>query len=230
MEALIVWLMVVILMTQSASSLLAPFYPDMAKDTKGWSSLIVGMVLSSFSLSNIIASYLIGINIGKMGRRFSLYIGIIIQCISMVGFGSLLWIQDRTLFIILSFAFRLIGGVAWGLIWVAAYAMTSIKFPESIQSKIALLEAANGAGQFVGPIFGGITYQFTNFFMPFLLFSIIFLCFLPFLRRKLTGDLDKNDLKEHSKQKIRYSELLKHRRILFAALSNFFNKMFFLLK
>ena len=226
MEALIIWLMIVILMTQSASSLLAPFYPDMAIDTKGCSSLIVGMVLSSFSLSNIIASYVIGINIGKMGRRFSLYTGIIMQSLSMIGFGSLMWIENRTLFIILSFSFRLIGGVAWGLIWVAAYAMTSIKFPDSIQSKIAFLEAANGAGQFVGPIFGGLTYQFTNFFVPFLLFSTIFLLFLPFLRRKLTADLDRSGKKESQQNRVGYIDLIKHKRILFAAFANFFNILF----
>lgn len=112
MEGLIIWLMIVLLMSASASSLLAPFYPDMAKEKKGCSSLIVGMVLSSFSLSYIISSYLIGIQLSKIGRRFSIYTGIIMQVISMVGFGSLVWIPDRTLFIILSFAFRLLGGVA----------------------------------------------------------------------------------------------------------------------
>ena len=145
--------MVVLLMSASASSLLAPFYPDMAEQKKGCSSLIVGMVLSSFSLSYIISSYLVGIYLGKIGRRFALYTGIIMQVCSMVGFGSLIWIPDRTLFIILSFSFRLLGGVAWGLICVSSYAMTSIKFSETIQSKIAFLEAANGAGLFVGPIF-----------------------------------------------------------------------------
>lgn len=218
--------MIVLLMSASASSLLAPFYPDMAKEKKGCSSLIVGMVLSSFSLSYIISSYLIGIQLSKIGRRFSIYTGIIMQVISMVGFGSLVWIPDRTLFIILSFAFRLLGGVAWGFIWVSAYAMTSIKFPETIQSKIALLEAANGAGLFVGPIFGGLIYQFTSFFVPFYLFSTIFICFLPFLKRKLTEDLDRDDTKEDSHNKIGYFELLKNKRVAFAAVSNFFNILF----
>lgn len=218
--------MLVLLMAASASSLLAPFYPDMAQEDKGVSSTVVGLVLSSFSLSYIITSYLVGLKLSKMGRRFTLYTGIIMQVCSMTGFGALIWIPDRTMFIILSFACRLLGGVAMGFVCVAAYAMTSIKYPESIQQKIALLEAANGAGLFVGPIFGGLIYQFTSFCVPFFAFSAVFLAFVPFLKRKLTPDLDRDDSSDRSGARIGYFELLKNKRVAFAAVANFFNILF----
>lgn len=101
--------------------------------------------------------------LSKIGRRLVLFTGIILQGISMIGFGCIIWIPDKVLFIILSFAFRLLGGIACAFICVAAYAMVSIKYPDDVQSKISLLEAANGAGLFVGPIFGGLVYQFTHF-------------------------------------------------------------------
>jgi len=41
--------------------------------------------------------------------------------------------------------------------------MATVKYKENLQSKISLLEAANGAGLFIGPIFGGIIYEFTYF-------------------------------------------------------------------
>lgn len=46
MDGLIIWLMVVNLMSQSAFSLLAPFYPDMAEKKKGLNSTIVGLVMA----------------------------------------------------------------------------------------------------------------------------------------------------------------------------------------
>jgi MFS family permease len=101
--------------------------------------------------------------ISKFGRRLVLYVGIILQSISMVGFGCIIWVDNKVLFIILSFMFRLLGGVACACISVSAYAMVSIKYPTNVQAKISLLEAANGAGLMVGPIFGGLIYQFTHF-------------------------------------------------------------------
>jgi len=112
MDGLIIWLMLVILMSSSTFSLLAPFYPDMAETKKGLSSGMVGLVLSSFSITYVIASYLVGRYLSKMGRRFSLYTGIIMQGVSMIGFGALIWISNKTFFIILSFTFRMLGGVA----------------------------------------------------------------------------------------------------------------------
>ena len=163
MDCLIIWLMFINLISQSSFSMLAPFYPSVAKNERGMSSSIVGVVMSLFSVSFVLTSFLIGTRLGRIGRRRSMYIGIIIQSASIVGFGCLIWVKDKTTFMLLSFALRLIGGVACAFICVTAYAMTSIRYPDNLQSKISLLEAANGAGMFVGPIFGGLIYQYTSF-------------------------------------------------------------------
>lgn len=163
MDALIIWLMLTTLMSSSTFSLLAPFFPEMAEKSKGLSSGLVGMILSSYSITYVITSYLVGRFLSKMGRRRTLYSGIFLQAGCMIGFGILEWLNERTLFIILSFTFRLVLGVASGFICVSCYAMTSIAYPENIQQKISLLEAANGAGLFIGPLLGGLIYQFTSF-------------------------------------------------------------------
>ena len=147
----------------------------MAKDEKGVGSTVVGILMASLSVSFVITSFVIGIFISKIGRRLVLYSGIILGVGSIVGFGFMIWINNTVLFIILSFTLRLLTGVASALICVAAYAMVSIKYPENVQSKIALLEAANGAGLFIGPIFGGLVYQYTHFCVPFFTFSGLFL-------------------------------------------------------
>ena len=141
----------------------------------------------------------------------------------MIGFGLIVWINNKELFIILSFAFRLLGGGACSFICVAGYAMVAIKYRENVQEKISLLEAANGAGLFVGPIFGGLIYQFTHFWVPFFIFTAIFLTFIPFMRRAMTPDLDVDDNKDNNSNRINYFQLLKHKRVLFAALTQFFN-------
>lgn len=116
MDGLIIWLMLVTLTSSSVFSLLAPFYPEMAETEKGLTSSVVGLVLSSFSITYVITSYLVGRFIAPLGRRKTLYLGITLQSIAMIGFGCLIWIPDRIMFIILSFAFRMLGGVACGFV------------------------------------------------------------------------------------------------------------------
>lgn len=108
--------MIVNLMSQSTFSLLAPFYPAMAKDDKGVSSTVVGLVISSFSISFVLVSFLVGMYISKIGRRLVLFSGIVLQAISMVGFGCIIWVDNQVLFIILSFSLRLLGGTACAFI------------------------------------------------------------------------------------------------------------------
>lgn len=73
--------MLITLMCSSVFSLLAPFYPDLAEEKKGLSSGVVGMIMSSQSVTYVISSYLIGKYISVIGRRKTLYTGIIIQAV-----------------------------------------------------------------------------------------------------------------------------------------------------
>lgn len=105
--------------------------------------------------------------------------------------------------------------------------MVSIKYPENVQPKISLLEAANGAGLFIGPIFGGLIYEFTHFCVPFFLFTGILLAMLPFMVKSLTPDLDRDDSVNGDKPQIGYIKLLKHKRVFFAGMNQFINIIVF---
>ncbi|CAI2367076.1 unnamed protein product [Moneuplotes crassus] len=227
MDWVIFWLIIVNVMSQSSFSLMAPFYPSMAKDEKGVGSAVVGVLMASLSVSFVITSCIIGMVISKIGRRLVLYSGIFIGVGSMVGFGFMIWINNTVLFIILSFTLRLLTGVASAMICVAAYAMVSIKYPENVQSKIALLEAANGAGLFIGPIFGGLVYQYTHFCVPFFAFSGLFLVCVPFMMKSLGPELDRDDNTHNDAPKVGYFKLLKNKRVLFAGINQFWNMIVF---
>jgi MFS family permease len=227
MDGLIIWLMMINLISQSAFSVMAPFYPDIAIDDRGMSAFMVGMVMSSFSITFVITSLFVGHNLGKIGRRRAIYVGIVIQTFSMVGFGCVIWIYDRTMFMVASFVLRMIGGISCAFICVSAYAMTSIRYPDNVQAKISLLEAANGAGLFIGPIFGGAIYQLTSYCVPFFIFSAIFISFPLLMRKSFTEDLDRVDQNMTENPKISLLKLLGHRRVFFAALAQFFNIMTF---
>lgn len=103
----------------------------------------------------------------------------------------------------------------------------SIKYPDNVQAKISLLEAANGAGLFVGPIFGGLVFEFTHFCIPFLLFSTISLVLFPFIAKSMTSDLDRDDNADNSSPKVGYVKLLKNKRVFFAGMNQFINVIVF---
>jgi len=92
-----------------------------------------------------------------------MYTGILITSATMLGFGSLVWVEDKVWFITLALLLRFIGGIGQAFIAVSSYAMVSVKYKDCLQQKVGLLEAGNGAGFFVGPVFGGVVYQFTHF-------------------------------------------------------------------
>jgi len=179
--------------------------------------------MSMNSLSFVIFSYIVGHIIYKIGRRFSVYLGLLLTAVTMIGFGLLYWISDNTLFITLALLFRFIAGIGQALIAVASYSMTAIKYKDSLQQKMGLLEAGNGAGFFLGPVVGGIIYEFTHFWVPFFLSAVVLVLFVLLLKPHMTEDLDKRLVVQHTGEDLSYSYLLKHKRIIFASIAQFFN-------
>lgn len=79
----------------------------------------------------------------------------------MAGFGCVNWINKEStiFFTIISITLRLIAGIGSSLIHVSVYAMAQIKWPDEVQQKIGILEAASGAGIFIGPVFGSVIFS-----------------------------------------------------------------------
>jgi MFS family permease len=157
MDKLLLWLVIVTIFSQSSFALLAPFFPSVA-EKKGCSSFIVGLIICSYSISYIATSYIVGRTLNWFGRRRYCVLGLIICCVSMAGFGIMNWIENKGLFIALSLFWRLLAGVGSSFIHVSVYAMAAIKWPDEVQQKIALLEAASGSGLFIGPVVGSVIY------------------------------------------------------------------------
>lgn len=113
-----------------------------------------------------------------------------------MGFGTVEWIADPTIFIIFSLFWRMIGGIGGACLHTTTYAIVSLKYPDDIETNIGLLEAASGLGFFVGPLVGSIVYDLTAYWCPFFLFAGTLLIAVLFFKRVLTPDLDHDPQKE----------------------------------
>ena len=60
---------------------------------------IYGYILSMYAISVIIVSLFVGKILKVLGRSTTLYIGMIIMALSMIGFGFLTFIRDNLYFV-----------------------------------------------------------------------------------------------------------------------------------
>lgn len=160
MDKIMIWMILITIFVNSSFSLLTPFYPNVAK-AKGVPSSIIGLIIGSFSIAQIITSYIVGRTLEYVGRRRYLMIGIIGCSVTVTCFGCLDWIPEEqtTLFIVASICCRLMNGTFGMCINVSNYSMITLLYKENTIKKIGFLEAGTGLGLLIGPIIGGLIFS-----------------------------------------------------------------------
>lgn len=93
MDKIMIWMILITISVNSSFSLLTPFYPNVAK-SKGVPSSIIGLIIGSFSIAQIITSYIVGRTLEAVGRRRYLMIGMVGCSFTVTCFGCLDWIPD----------------------------------------------------------------------------------------------------------------------------------------
>lgn len=133
MDSLLIWIILITMAVNCSFSLLSPFYPNVAKDygVKDW---MIGLVISSFSIAQILTSYVVGRTLEYVGRRKYLIIGLFGCSMTITAFGCLKYINPdkKLLFVIISIACRLANGCFGMMINVSNYSMIALKYPDSI--------------------------------------------------------------------------------------------------
>lgn len=123
---------------------LLPFYAQ----TFGASPLVIGLLFASFSISQLVASPVLGYLSDRWGRRpvliFSL-IGTVVSFVMLALAGSLAML----------FAARIVDGLSGGNITTARAYIADITTEENRAKAFGLLGAAFGLGFIVGPALGG---------------------------------------------------------------------------
>lgn len=191
LDGLIMTMMLLNLFAMGSMSLLVPFYPGVAEN-KGISFKTIGLIISTYSITQVAFSFVVGKKLAQWGRRRFLYTGIFLTAVSIFGFGTVDWIEDPTTFVICSLIWRLISGLGGACMHVTTYAIVSLKYPENIEQNIGLLEAASGLGFFVGPLLGSAIFELTSYCVPFFVFSGLLVLSIGFFRKILSSDLDED--------------------------------------
>ena len=174
--------------------MIIPLLPFYAKHL-GANGFVVGLLVSSFAIAQLITAPIWGRFSDRYGRRPALLVGLSASAIAYVvfGFADALW---------LLFLSRLVQGAGGGTVSVIqAYVADALK-PEERAKGLGWLSASTNAGVALGPLLGSFTSHWYHA-GPGLVAAALCLCNIVFAFFFLSESRDMSEAKTIGKKQIR---------------------------
>ncbi|XP_052737167.1 MFS-type transporter SLC18B1-like [Bicyclus anynana] len=165
-------------MSFCSMSIMAPFFPREATE-KGLSETMCGIVFSFYAVVMFITSPFFGKYLPKIGAKFMFIAGMFMAGACNVLFGTLVLVQDPTMFTVLCFVVRGMEALGASAYSTASYVFVVNAFPDTIGSVLGILETFVGLGMSVGPAIGGLLYSIGGFGLPFYSLGITMVLTVP---------------------------------------------------
>ena len=181
-------LMVTAFMDMVGVLMVVPLLPFFVKDM-GAGGLVVGLLVSSFSVAQLLMAPVWGRMSDHYGRRPALLIGMTASCIAFVifAFANSLW---------LLFVMRLVQGAGGGTVSVIQAYVADALEPKDRAKGLGWLSAATNAGVALGPVLGGLALTFLGKRGPGLLAAGLCLINIAFMWRFLRESRDMTEAAE----------------------------------
>ena len=122
-------------------SVVAPFFPQEAKELTGATNTVIGLIFAIFPLTNLLVCPIINVAIRKMGRKTVLLLGLLTLGVSTIGFGLSTSIAGWAVTRVLQGA----GSAAAGATY---YAILSDMYHSNLGLIIGIQEAVTGLGRY----------------------------------------------------------------------------------
>lgn len=148
-------------------SLIAPLYPSIAL-SHSVSLITIGFVMASSSIFQILTiSYSIFI-LKNYERKKVFIIGTILCSTCTLTYGFLNFINNKALFLFVSFGSRILDGFGTGIVYPIIYSVISrISSENELKQNIGYMEFFWNAGFTCGPVIITIFYYFGGYTLPF---------------------------------------------------------------
>ena len=202
--------------SQIGYSLLAPLYPFLAEE-RGISSSLVGIIFSSFAISNFLLTILTPLLSEICGRKNLLILAILTESSCTIWFGLISFIENRSLFVTLSFIIRFFQGAGGAIVQTLIYSLTAaISDDKEIEKNLGYIEVGTSIGIAVGPLIASIGYYMFGFKFPFLIsgfMEMLLISCVPLLEIHHIND-DDND-----NNTVNVFPILKNRNIILTFLA-----------
>ena len=159
--------LIINMLTAIPYSLISPLLPTLGKE-KDLSEGILGVIISLFPLAVSIFSTIVPILCKKYSRIKLLSLASFFISIVTILYGTLIYIPNRNLLIILVFILRIIHGICGAIISTLIYSLT-ISFAEKgkTQTSLGRLEIAFSLGSSAGLLISSVFYKIGGYPLPF---------------------------------------------------------------
>ena len=173
MNSYIILLTILNLLSATGYSVIAPLLPIISSAHR-ISETISGLIFSSYSIANIIIIPFIPNIFNKIPKKISFQLSALIESITAMIFGCLYYIENKNIFIFVSFFNRFTQGIAAAITAILIYSLAvTISQKKEIKKNIAMVEIGYSLGLAIGPILGSYLYKYYNFLTPFLFLGIL---------------------------------------------------------
>lgn len=171
-----------LLLVCCTSTLISPFYPEIAKK-KGLSLWMIGAIFSLNPFFKLMASLFLGKYMMRIGRKFVLLSSLLLTSVSMIILSPIEEVELTSLTILSIFS-KLLGGIGAGCVFTSITTIFVSDYPDQIQIMIGRMEAAVGVGLIVGPLLGSALYLI-SLLAALLIVGGLILAFSPFAWKML---------------------------------------------
>ena len=172
--------LIINMLTAIPYALISPLLPTLGKE-KDLSEGILGVIISLFPLAVSVFSTIVPILCKKYSRIKLLSLASFFISIVTILYGTLIYIPNRNLLIILVFILRIIHGICGAIISTLIYSLT-ISFAEKgkTQTSLGRLEIAFSLGSSAGLLISSVFYKIGGYPLPFFVagFSSFFAFYL----------------------------------------------------
>jgi MFS family permease len=197
----LVVLMITAFVDMAGLLMIIPLLPFYAKSL-GAGGFVVGAMISSFSIAQLLSAPVWGRFSDKYGRRPALLVGLGASAISYVifAYANSLWML---------FAARLVQGAGGGTVGVIqAYVADAVE-PKDRAKGLGWLSASTNAGVALGPVIGSAAYTW-SVHAPGLLAAVLCTLNMMFAAKFLGESRDMVEAKKHIHKKGRSREAVLH--------------------
>lgn len=135
---------------------------------RGAGGIAVGLVFSFAAFAQFLFAPFVGREIPRLGAKHMNVLGYFLVGGSLALFSFVSEIHEWSDFLGICYALRISEGFGRAMIQVSSFALLFGTFPEKVASATGILEIFISLGYVIGPIVGGVLFQFGGFRTPFL--------------------------------------------------------------
>ncbi len=157
---------IVTLVDQIGWGMVIPILPTYAR-TFGGSAVVVGWLLASYSIAQLLFAPAIGRLSDRKGRKPLLLACMVGSAVAAAATGAASLLTDGTFALGVLFLARALDGVTGGNTALAMSYASDVSSPERRAQSLGLIGAAIGLGYTIGPALGGVIAHYTDAATPF---------------------------------------------------------------